>query len=255
MTILSYDGSFGGFLSCVFEVYERRLNEVSILATAHLQAQFFSEKLIIKTDPKKAKRVWDGLKKKLSGEGLNNIWYAFLSEMDGIENKLLEMIKCVFSSDKNIEKNYGNAAIIDIAQTARKVHREKHRMEAFVRFQLLKDGFFYAGIEPDFNVLPLILPHFKSRYADQNWLIYDIKRKYGIAYSHTSGKVNEVMIEWKEHTNPVKISGDVLSEDECFYQLLWKDYFKHTGIPERKNLKLHIQHVPKRYWKYLTEKS
>ncbi|WP_317126561.1 DUF4130 domain-containing protein [Chryseobacterium nematophagum] len=25
-------------------------------------------------------------------------------------------------------------------------------------------------------------------------------------------------------------------------------------IIERKNLKLHIQHVPRRYWKYLTEK-
>ncbi|MEO6759204.1 MAG: DUF4130 domain-containing protein, partial [Saprospiraceae bacterium] len=25
-------------------------------------------------------------------------------------------------------------------------------------------------------------------------------------------------------------------------------------IPERRNLKLHLQHVPKRYWKYLTEK-
>ncbi|RZJ49641.1 MAG: DUF4130 domain-containing protein, partial [Chryseobacterium sp.] len=26
-------------------------------------------------------------------------------------------------------------------------------------------------------------------------------------------------------------------------------------IVERKNLKLHVQHVPKRYWKYLTEKN
>ncbi|TXD94923.1 DUF4130 domain-containing protein [Gillisia hiemivivida] len=26
-------------------------------------------------------------------------------------------------------------------------------------------------------------------------------------------------------------------------------------MKSRKNMKLHLQHVPKRYWKYLTEKS
>ena len=33
------------------------------------------------------------------------------------------------------------------------------------------------------------------------------------------------------------------------------EYFKSTNIKSRKNMKLHLQHVPKRYWKYLTEKS
>ncbi len=46
----------------------------------------------------------------------------------------------------------------------------------------------------------------------------------------------------------------VLDEQEKLYATLWKDYFKNTNIKERKNLKLHIQHVPKRYWRYLTEK-
>lgn len=42
--------------------------------------------------------------------------------------------------------------------------------------------------------------------------------------------------------------------DETLYQTLWKDYFKHVNIIERKNTKLHVQHVTKRYWKHLTEK-
>ena len=36
---------------------------------------------------------------------------------------------------------------------------------------------------------------------------------------------------------------------------MWKDYFDSTNIKERKNMKLHIRHVPKRYWKYLSEKQ
>ena len=44
-------------------------------------------------------------------------------------------------------------------------------------------------------------------------------------------------------------------EEETKYQKLWQRYFFKTNIPERKNLKMHHQMLPKRYWKYLTEKS
>ncbi|MFN8364013.1 MAG: DUF4130 domain-containing protein [Cloacibacterium normanense] len=55
-------------------------------------------------------------------------------------------------------------------------------MLAFVRFELLQDEVYFAKIEPDFNVLPLIRKHFKERYADQKWMIFDLKRHYGIFY-------------------------------------------------------------------------
>ncbi|RYZ23730.1 MAG: DUF4130 domain-containing protein, partial [Chitinophagaceae bacterium] len=44
-------------------------------------------------------------------------------------------------------------------------------------------------------------------------------------------------------------------EAESIYQELWKQYFKSVNIAARKNTKLHIQHMPKRYWKYLPEKQ
>ena len=47
----------------------------------------------------------------------------------------------------------------------------------------------------------------------------------------------------------------MLTGAETDYQELWKAYFKSVDIPERRNLKLHLQHVPKRYWKYLVEKQ
>ena len=46
----------------------------------------------------------------------------------------------------------------------------------------------------------------------------------------------------------------MFDEDELVFQTLWRDYFKSTNIKSRKNMRLHIQHVPKRYWKYLSEK-
>ena len=43
--------------------------------------------------------------------------------------------------------------------------------------------------------------------------------------------------------------------DEAAYQRMWRAYFQAVTIPERRNLALHLRHVPKRYWPYLTEKQ
>jgi probable DNA metabolism protein len=99
-------------------------------------------------------------------------------------------------------------------------------------------------------VLPLISTHFKERYADQRWLIYDCRRKYGLYYD--LDEVSEVTIDFNESNNNSK---DVYDEKENLYQELWKQYFDSVNIKARKNMKLHIQHVPKRYWKWLVEKQ
>ena len=39
------------------------------------------------------------------------------------------------------------------------------------------------------------------------------------------------------------------------YDQLWKDYFHSVNIQARQNMKLHIQYVSKRYWRYMNEKS
>ena len=113
---------------------------------------------------------------------------------------------------------------------------------------------FHAVIEPDFNVLPLITDFFRKRYADQAWLIYDSKRKYGVLYDLQ--QLSEVYLT-PQQQNSIAKTEDIISFDESEekYQTLWKQYFKSTNIEARKNMKLHLQHVPKRYWKYLVEKQ
>lgn len=253
MTVVEYDGCFMGLLSSIFEIYECRLIQVNIVKQGYAMQDVFAERRCVDTNKEKAGRVWKGLKKKISATALRQLYWYFLSEENGFENKLYRYIAYAFSNTESIEQDYTNETVLRIVQTVKKVGREKHRMEAFVRFQLTKDNIYYATVEPDFNVLPLIAPHFKSRYADQNWIIYDLKRKYGIYYNKHSELVEEITINW-EHSDAT-ISGDIFQPGEEMYQLLWKDYFKSTGISERKNMKLHIQHVPKRYWKYLTEKQ
>ena len=156
--------------------------------------------------------------------------------------------------DKNGKyMDYSDSTVLYIAQLAKKVGREKHRMEAFVRFQLTKDGIYFANIEPDFDVLPLISKHFRDRYADQKWLIYDVKRSYGIYYDLDHMEMVSLNLKDIHHNRTVKSAA--FADEEYEYQTLWNDYFKSTNIASRINPKLHVQHVPKRYWKYLSEKK
>lgn len=253
MITLIYDGSWNGLLTAVFEIYERKLNDVLLETKEHHQPSMFSTTLTVYTDETKALRVWNGLKKYLSADTAMQVYAAFLSEIPDIGQSLCRYFQLTFQRYASPAGDYANPDVLRVTQVSRMVHREKHRMEAFIRFQLTQDGLFYAGIEPDFNVIPLLLRHFKNRYADQRWLIYDIKRQYGIYYDLNT--VEEIEINLSQHMKSNgKIDSILFHEGEELYQTLWKDYFKHVNITERKNTKLHLQHVPKRYWKHLTEK-
>jgi probable DNA metabolism protein len=252
MTTLLYDGSFEGLLTAVFEIYEHKLAEVRICPEHLLEPNFFDDKRSITSDMVKANRVLKGLQQRLAAGGVQRLYAAHLSEIKGEEANLLGFIRYAFSTNETIEEDFGNKYVMRLSYVLKLVRREKHRMEAFVRFQKMADGIFYASIEPDFNVLPLILTHFKRRYADQKWIIYDIKRSYGIYYD-----LQEAVFVKMDFASGKKDEKSIISsysEDETLYQALWKDYFKHVNIPARKNTKLHLQHVPKRYWKHLTEK-
>ncbi|MGJ8592666.1 MAG: TIGR03915 family putative DNA repair protein [Aquaticitalea sp.] len=249
---LVYDGTFDGFLTCVFQVYDLKMMNVNIQPKYIVQELLFGNREEILTDVEKADRVWKGIKKKSSSTGSFRLYYAFLSEQPEVENLLLRYIQYALASKLPIDTDFANKDVLKVTQIAKSVGREKHRMEAFVRFKLTKDGLYFANIEPDFDVLPLISKHFKRRYADQKWIIYDLKRNYGLYYDLE--KVDIINLTLPDDFDATKTSKEFFADEELEFQTLWQDYFESTNIPSRKNMKLHVRHVPKRYWKYLSEK-
>ena len=252
MTAVFYDGTYEGWLTAVFDSYNYRLEGVTFTSQEAASASLWGKTHQVKTDEVKAKRVLEGLQKRLSDEGLKRLHKTFLSEMEQKEAVMWQFVQHVFNSPQNIEEDYGHPAVWAVKRAAGRVKREAHRMEAFVRFQLTKDNLYYAIIEPECDVLPLIATHFESRYADQRWLIYDAKRKYGIYYDLE--KVDTVAIDFNRGPAPSGVIAEISDEREAFYQELWRRYFKSVTIEARRNMKLHLQHLPKRYWRYLIEK-
>ncbi|KAA9340842.1 TIGR03915 family putative DNA repair protein [Adhaeribacter soli] len=254
MHYYTYDGTFEGLLTVIFEVYEQKAWPDKIEKQGQEQPGIFAQNKFIPTDEVKAARVWTGLKKKLSENACTDLYKTFLWEQPGFEMLIFRYVELVFASQANIEENFAADCVRQISQISRQIFREKHRMEAFVRFQKTADSLFYATISPDYNVLPLLKDHFEKRYADQRWLIYDLKRSYGLYYDLE--KTDFISLEETQvNSKTGALPNNILEEKEPLYEQLWQTYFHHVNIPERKNKKLHLRHMPVRYWKYLTEKK
>ena len=251
MTLLVYDNTFEGFLTAIFEVYEFTYQQPKLVKDKNHTLSLLDETVDVFTDEKKAHRVLFKIEKAIGKIGVKILLYAFLSEENESEKQLFEVIKYIIQSpEKNVMNDFSNPHVMQVHKLSRSVAREKHRMEAFVRFEELSNGIYFSKIAPDFDVLMLILNHFKNRYQDQEWIIYDIRRNYGLYYNLKKVEIMTLDMELKN----IKTNQDLLSDTELKYQNLWKEYFDHTNITERKNMKLHVQHLPKMYWKYLTEK-
>ena len=253
MIIFHYDKTFEGLLTAVFDAYNRRTFPDKLLGLEELEPLFVDESYTVITQTDKSERVWQGLGKKVQQITRNMLTYVWLSELPGSDELMFRYIRKAFDSKQSIELNFTDDDVLEMRNMARKVDKERMRLIELVRFQKAADDIFFAPVSPDHNSLPLTLEHFKDRFSDQKWIIYDTRRNYGFYYDLKT--VTEMTLDSTDLFPEGKLDEKMMAEDEKLYQDLWRGYFKSMTIKERINLKLQRQHLPKRYWKYLTEKQ
>lgn len=254
MNVFVYDTTLEGLLTAVFDAYSRKTFPDLMVGEGEPLPLFCDEVYTVVTDEEKAGRVWKGLEKKMSKVGLSFIAVSWLSELPEMGSLLFRYIRKNLDAPKSVETNFGDPDVLAVSKIWKKVAREKEHMQQFLRFQKAADGTFFAAMEPMYNALPLVVPFLTDRFADQKWLVYDLKREYG--YYYDLKEAVEVRFEKKEeHLLSGLLSEDIMDKDEKLFQRLWKQYFQSIAIKERSNPKLQRQHMPKRFWKYLTEKQ
>ena len=269
MQVYVFDNTLDGLLTAVFDSFFLHQQPEMLLGEGEQLPLFADEPHVVVTDSGKAARVWKGLEKHLSVEGLRMIAVSWLSEERTLNQPLFNFICKVFrqkvgdSSSSatdylSLERNASDADVLAVRNSCRRVLHEQLRMKQFTRFQKAKDGTYLAVVSPDHNVLSLITHHFQDRFNDQPWLIYDAKRHYGYYYD---GSAEPIHITFEDEsavpfdlTNG-KLDDEVLSENDKIFQDLWRTYFKAICIKERMNPKKQLSDMPRRYWKYMTEKN
>lgn len=253
MIVFRYDKTFEGLLTAVFDAYVRREFPERLIAEGEPEPMFSDGAHAVYSDRQRADRVWTSLQKKITARERNMLLHVWLSEEPGSDELLLRYIRKVFDSSHPIAGNFSDPDVLEARQIAMKVAREGEHVRQFVRFQKGGDGTFFAPIAPKYNALPLAINYLRDRFADQRWLVYDTKRRYG--YYYDLEKVVEVTMEDDAHLLGGKLDDKLLAEDEKLFQEMWRSYFKALTIKERINPKLHRQQMPRRFWKYLTEKQ
>ena len=186
--ILIYDGSFNGFLTAVFVGFDENIEVMGFQKIHSSQKGLFSDAQTIYTQVSKAKRVWDSIEKKNS-RAIKNIYFAFLSETDGIDFMLYKYIRRLFSAMNPVYIEEYNALEMKISQLAKNVGREKQRIERLLEFKSTEDNIYMAEIETTYNILPIISRHFRNKYPKNQWIIFDRKRNYGMYYNLVSVEI------------------------------------------------------------------
>jgi probable DNA metabolism protein len=243
------DGSFEGLLTALFEVYAAKQPPDAIAPADGHQMGLFENRMSITTDPKKSDRVWQGLKKHLGAKRRRMLFEAYLSGSPGLETAIYQFVWDTISGQKGRKNKAHLTAHIQIEKLAQKVRREAHRMKGFIRFEQTGAAQYLALIAPRYDILPLVRRHFEMRFGDQSWIIYDTHRNYGLCYDRQ--RTRELQLD----ASAVDAIRQNATANEQLCQTLWQQYFAAVNIPQRNNPKLHLRQLPRRYWRYLTEKQ
>lgn len=253
MLVYRYDKTFEGLLTALFDAYARRTFPDAIAGEHEPGVLLETDSHTIRTDRAKAERVWQGLMRRLPHGGTGMLVHVWLSEEPESDMLLLRFMRKVFDAGGRIATDFTDRDVLAVKKLADKVSREREYLAMFLRFQQAADGTYYAPVTPKYNALPLVVPHLRDRFADQRWLVYDLKRSYG--YYYDLAKVSEVTFPDEDERPGEYLGEEKLAQNEQLFQQLWKGYFRSMAIRERINPRLQRRNMPTRFWRHLTEKQ
>ncbi len=246
-----YDGSFDGFLTCIYHHYYQEPAS-GIYQQEYYQPALMTDSTIVLTDPALASRVYTAIEEKISEDSLAHVYHAFLSSSPGKENLILNYLRLGFRMGSKVDLYLTHPDVYPLHKIARQVTLEVHRFLGLLRFADT-GRFLYSVLSPDHHILPLIADHFADRLATERWIIHDQKRKLAIIYDgqnlnkNKSSQQQWYLTDFPDH-------GELsLPQEEQTYQELWQLYFQQISIESRRNPRLQSHFVPQRYRPHLVE--
>ncbi|OUP08977.1 TIGR03915 family putative DNA repair protein [Anaeromassilibacillus sp. An200] len=235
-----YDGSFDGFLCCVFESFLKKETPAAILPEDG-PFSLYPEKQI-ETDTAKAARVWRSLPLRISPAAADLARSTFLTCMPEKELPLLRVLQEGFRIGGSVMNFLADDDLSALRKAVSFLHNESHLLSGFVRFSEY-GSVLVSIITPKNHVLPLLAQYFCSRMPGEQFLIFD--KTHREALIHRPGDLRFCPMD--ELTLPPP------DRTEAEYRALWKRFYDTIAIEGRINPRCRMSHMPKRYWGNMTE--
>lgn len=237
--VYEYDGSFDGFLCCVFESYTQKENPTGFLAGEESCTLFDTR--YVPTVKSRAQRVYRSFfrQSQLFGPLLQKVWLTVLPEK---ELRLFALIRGFYRAGPSYLQDLSDETVSAVRKAVRHLEGEAEQFRGFVRFSEFS-GVLGAEIEPKNRVLPLLRGHFCGRYREESFFIYDRTHREALLYAAHQASI--VPLEHFQMAQP--------DREEAAYRLLWKRFYDTVSIRERENPRCRMTQMPKRYWGTMTE--
>lgn len=239
--VYAYDGSFAGFLSCVFEAFACHEQPFAIWTPERETATLYPIRQI-ETDPAHARRVLDGIGR-LGRPTQALVTRDFLSGQEDKEWLLLRFLDFAFAVGPGAYLRRGDAAVAPLYEMKQSLDWEVDKFQGFVRFEE-HDGMLGAVIHPKNYILPLLRGHFCSRFPEEDFLIYDAVHGQVLLYQNHRAQLITLAA-------PLQLPPSSAREQE--FQALWKQFYETLAIDARRNERGRMTHCPKRFWADLPE--
>ena len=259
--VLRHDGSFAGFLCAVAEAINatRSGSPAPAIRGPEPCAELFDETIAVSTDETRARRLWDRLSRKAGEAALQTCFEAFCSDFEMREEAIARALARISRENGRVLDDMADPDICLVVKAALRAKGQAHLVTGLLRFSELRDGTWFAPIEPDCDVLRLIGDHFCARYADMSFAIHD--RKRGTALLHRPGSPWRIVVGFSLETDTVSSASAADSGGSCLpysdremaIRSGWIAYFDTIAIAERANPRLQAGRMPKKYWRLLPE--
>lgn len=230
-----YDGTFAGFLTCVFECYAHHECPAAFLTDGDAEETLWPERPV-DTDRPRALRVYKALAGQVSPAFRQIIEKGFLTCLPQREVDLYALIRRGLDEGDRVRRDLTDPTVARVMLAIRKLDTEVDHLKGFVRFSDV-DGVLAGEIQPKNRVLPLLARHFSARLSGERVALFD--RTHREALFCGAGRWKILPVEEFE-IGP----GD---ETERAFRALWRRFFRTISIQERHNPRCQMTHLPKRY--------
>lgn len=249
MTIYTCENTFEAMMTCIYDAWDSKKGHQNIRLKAEPvgDMELFCEYRPIQTDTAKAQKVVRSIQRKLSNTAYIMVYRCAMSEQPDKLDRIYRFLLLGFAYPDKITDMLQHPYVNAVFALSRSVMNEAHIFREIVRFQALPDGVLVAHIEPKSNILTLLYPAFDDRMPSENWLIIDDTRS--IAAIHSADQETYLTTLSTDELQRLKHTEDMTDP----FIDMWKSFFHHIEITERKNPSCQRTHLPLWYQKHATE--
>lgn len=248
------EGSVDGILSAIYDAgisgYGHKYIRIEPQGLGNItNRMLFSEYITVQTDPKKKESVIKAVRSKISWKAYAFMMNALASDFPDRGDAVYQFVAYGFTMGKQVCEALQLPCVKRVFAINRAVQNEAHYFNEFLRFQeVAKNPSLLLGvIEPRHHIIPILMQHFGERFISEWFIIYD-KTHQEAAFHQADGSW-ELRLLTEQEAQKL----EELTQEKEEYADLWKTFFEHITIVERKNQKLQTNMLPLHYRKHMTE--